>query len=69
MVKAGVNVRAAVLDVAKTERLVDLSLKLEFLDKSRDKSSNSLTHKKVESCFKCLSGSVSLHTQICTKEV
>ncbi|KAG6744902.1 hypothetical protein POTOM_051543 [Populus tomentosa] len=47
MVKAGANVRAAVLDVAKTERLVDLSLKLEFLDKSRDKSSNSLTHKKV----------------------
>ncbi|KAJ6870677.1 rRNA biogenesis protein RRP5 [Populus alba x Populus x berolinensis] len=46
MVKAGANVRAAVLDVAKTERLVDLSLKLEFLDKSRDKSSNSLTHKK-----------------------
>jgi hypothetical protein len=39
------------------------------LDKSRDKSSNSLTHKKVESCFKFLSGSVSLHTQICTKEV
>lgn len=46
MVKAGANVRTAVLDVAKTERLVDLSLKLEFLDKSRDKSSNSLTHKK-----------------------
>ncbi|XP_073261303.1 rRNA biogenesis protein RRP5 isoform X2 [Populus alba] len=46
IVKAGANVRAAVLDVAKTERLVDLSLKLEFLDKSRDKSSNSLTHKK-----------------------
>ncbi|KAF9664808.1 hypothetical protein SADUNF_Sadunf16G0056600 [Salix dunnii] len=46
MVEAGAIVRAAVLDVAKTERLVDLSLKLEFLDKSRDKSFNSLTHKK-----------------------
>ncbi|CAK7342219.1 unnamed protein product [Dovyalis caffra] len=46
-VETGAIVRAAVLDVAKTERLVDLSLKLEFLDKSRDKSSNSLTHKKV----------------------
>ncbi|KAJ6749871.1 hypothetical protein OIU85_000496 [Salix viminalis] len=46
MVEAGAIVRAAVLDVAQTERLVDLSLKLEFLDKSRDKSFNSLTHKK-----------------------
>lgn len=67
--EAGAIVRAAVLDVAKTERLVDLSLKLEFLDKSRDKSFNSLTHKKVESCFKFLSGSISLHALICTKEV
>ncbi|KAG8646904.1 rRNA biogenesis protein RRP5 isoform X3 [Manihot esculenta] len=44
--ETGCTVRAAVLDVAKTERLVDLSLKPEFLDKSRDENSNGQTHKK-----------------------
>lgn len=46
--ETGCTVRAAVLDVAKTERLVDLSLKPEFLDKSRDENSNGQTHKKVK---------------------
>ncbi|EEF30787.1 programmed cell death protein, putative [Ricinus communis] len=45
-VETGSTIRAAVLDVAKTEHLVDLSLKPEFLDKCTDEKSNSQTHKK-----------------------
>ena len=43
----GSTVQAVVLDVAKTERLVDLSLKAEFLDRQKEESSNSQTGKKV----------------------
>ncbi|MFQ6631492.1 hypothetical protein Gotur_009901, partial [Gossypium turneri] len=39
-------VQAAVLDVDKAERLVDLSLKSEFVEKSQEGSSKSQTHKK-----------------------
>ncbi|KAJ4823880.1 hypothetical protein Tsubulata_010462 [Turnera subulata] len=46
-VESGSTVRAVVLDVAMTERLVDLSLKPQFFAKSIDESSKSLqTHKK-----------------------
>ncbi|XVF75995.1 hypothetical protein PTKIN_Ptkin13bG0232000 [Pterospermum kingtungense] len=44
--KAGSIVQAAVLDVAKAERLVDLSLKPEFIEKCRGESSKGQTHKK-----------------------
>ena len=43
----GSTVQAVVLDVAKTERLVDLSLKPEFLDRHKEDSSNSQAGKKV----------------------
>lgn len=42
----GSTVQAVVLDVAKTERLVDLSLKPEFLDRHKEDSSNSQAGKK-----------------------
>ena len=42
----GSPVQAVVLDVAKTEHLVDLSLKPEFLDRHREDSSNSQASKK-----------------------
>ena len=42
----GSTVQAVVLDVAKTERLVDLSLKPEFLDRHKEDSSNSQADKK-----------------------
>ena len=42
----GSPVQAVVLDVAKTEHLVDLSLKPEFLDRHREDSSNSQVGKK-----------------------
>ncbi|KDP21906.1 hypothetical protein JCGZ_03044 [Jatropha curcas] len=45
-VETGSTVRAAVIDVAKRDHLVDLSLKPEFLDKSIDKGSTNQTHKK-----------------------
>ncbi|GKV41870.1 hypothetical protein SLEP1_g49347 [Rubroshorea leprosula] len=44
--ETGSVIQAAVLDVSKSERLVDLSLKPEFVDKSKEKSSKSKTHKK-----------------------
>ena len=46
--ETGSIVQAAVLDVAKAERLVDLSLKPEFIEKSREESSKGQTHKKVK---------------------
>lgn len=49
--ETGATVRAAVLDVAKTERLVDLSLKLEFLDNCIDEGSNCQSRSKVKFCF------------------
>ncbi|CAI9772530.1 unnamed protein product [Fraxinus pennsylvanica] len=54
----GSIIRASVLDVSKIERLVDLSLKLEFIDKSKGERSTVLTHKKV------LDGSVLLRLWI-----
>ncbi|KAJ8754493.1 hypothetical protein K2173_005654 [Erythroxylum novogranatense] len=39
-VETGSHVQAVVLDIAKTEHLVDLSLKPEFLNKALEKSSN-----------------------------
>lgn len=42
----GSTVQAAVLDVSKSERLVDLSLKPEFVVKSKVKSSKKESHKK-----------------------
>lgn len=44
----GSCVRAIVLDVAKAEHLVDLSLKPEFFDDYRGESSKSQSHKKVK---------------------
>lgn len=41
-------VEALVLDVAKAERLVDLTLKPELISRSRERSSMSHTKKKVE---------------------
>ncbi|KAK2985370.1 hypothetical protein RJ640_029327 [Escallonia rubra] len=46
-VKAGSKVRAAVLDIARMERLVDLSLKPEFVHRSTEEGSSVQTHKKV----------------------
>lgn len=40
-------VRAAVLDVSKIERLVDLSLKPEFINRKKEESSTGKTLKKV----------------------
>lgn len=40
-------VRAAVLDVSRIERLVDLSLKPELINKTKEESSASKTLKKV----------------------
>lgn len=45
--ETGSTVLAAVLDVAKTERLVDLSLKAEFINKSREETSGTQSRKKV----------------------
>ncbi|KAK6244021.1 hypothetical protein QUC31_010430 [Theobroma cacao] len=44
--ETGSIVQAAVLDVAKAERLVDLSLKPEFVDKSQEESSKGQIQKK-----------------------
>ncbi|XP_058758623.1 rRNA biogenesis protein RRP5-like [Vicia villosa] len=46
VVEKGSLVEAFVLDFAKAERLVDLTLKPEFINISRDRSSKSLTKKK-----------------------
>ena len=46
-VEKGSIIQAAVLDVAKTEPLVDLSLKTEFVDKFKEESSQTQKHKKV----------------------
>lgn len=51
MAESGCIIRAAVLDVAKTERLVDLSLKPELLDRPRVETSTNNTGKKVEIFF------------------
>lgn len=48
IVEIGSCVRAIVLDVAKAEHLVDLSLKPEFFDDHRGESSKSQSHKKVK---------------------
>ncbi|XP_050226780.1 rRNA biogenesis protein RRP5 [Mercurialis annua] len=45
-VEPGSTFRAAVLDVARTEQIVDLSLKPEFVSKLSNENSNSQTHKK-----------------------
>ncbi|KAK1575786.1 hypothetical protein Q3G72_008289 [Acer saccharum] len=45
-IETGSVIHTVVLDVAKTERLVDLSLRPEFIDRSREKNSSSQTHKK-----------------------
>lgn len=46
-VETGSIVQAVVLDVSKMERLVDLSLKPEFVDRSKQGSSKVESHKKV----------------------
>lgn len=46
IVNVGSTVKAAVLDVAKAERLVDLSLKLEFVHKVKEEASKRQSHKK-----------------------
>ncbi|PON46626.1 Polyribonucleotide nucleotidyltransferase [Parasponia andersonii] len=46
IVETGSSIRATVLDVSKTEHLVDLSLKTMFIDKCRAESSRSQSHKK-----------------------
>ncbi|KAI5396242.1 hypothetical protein KIW84_062447 [Lathyrus oleraceus] len=51
VVEKGSLVEAFVLDFAKAERLVDLTLKPEFIDISRERSSMSHTKKKVEHLF------------------
>lgn len=43
----GSTVRAAVLDIAKVDRLVELSCKPEFVNKLKEETSSSQTHKKV----------------------
>lgn len=40
-------VRAAVLDISKNDRLVDLSLKPEFVNRTKEERSSSKTLKKV----------------------
>lgn len=45
-VKTGSIVQAVVLDVAKAERLVDLTLKPEFVNRSKEESSNRKNHSK-----------------------
>ncbi|XP_059646446.1 rRNA biogenesis protein RRP5 [Cornus florida] len=45
-VEIGSTVHAAVLDVTKIERIIDLSLKPVFIDTSKGKSSDIQTHKK-----------------------
>ena len=46
-VQTGSTIEAVVLDVSKTERLVDLSLKTEIIEKIKEESSRSKSHKKV----------------------
>lgn len=46
-VETGSIIRAVVLDVAKSEHLVDLSLKPEFVYKHKKESFKSQGHKKV----------------------
>lgn len=45
--KTGSTIQAAVLDVAKIERLVELSVKPAFVDKLREETSSMETNKKV----------------------
>lgn len=47
VVEKGSVVEALVLDVAKAEGLVELTLKPEFINRSREKKSTSKTKKKV----------------------
>lgn len=47
-VETGSTIQAAVLDVSKTERLVDLSLKPELVDKRKGQNSSRKTSKKVK---------------------
>lgn len=46
--EAGSTIQAGVLDVSKTDRLVDLSLKPELVDKCKGKSSSRSTTRKVK---------------------
>lgn len=48
MVERGSTIQAAVLDVSKTERLVDLSLKAELVDKWKGENSSRQTNRKVK---------------------
>lgn len=45
--ECGTTVRAAVLDISKSEWLLDLSLKPEFVERSKQEGSNVHTLKKV----------------------
>ncbi|KAE9465295.1 hypothetical protein C3L33_02796, partial [Rhododendron williamsianum] len=51
--KTGSTIQAAVLDVAKIERLVELSVKPAFVDKLREETSSMETNKKVLSIPEC----------------
>jgi len=62
ILESGSEVEALVLDVAKTERLVDLTLKPEFFNSSNE-SSISRTNKKV-SILSCTSPVSCLHAHI-----
>lgn len=46
-VETGSVIQAAILDVAKAECLVDLSLKMVFIDRFREANSNRQAQKKV----------------------
>ncbi|CAN1306960.1 rRNA biogenesis protein RRP5 [Linum perenne] len=52
-VDTGSIIKAAILDVAKSERLVDLTLKPEFLNKFRDQSSSKKSQKKKRKNEEC----------------
>lgn len=61
IVETGSTVRAVVLDVAKAEHLVDLSLKQQLTNKLKEESVRSRTHKKVRTNSLPLSNYVLLH--------
>lgn len=46
-VESGTTIRAAVLDVSKLDRLVDLSLRIEFVNRTKQDSSDAQVSKKV----------------------
>lgn len=49
--ETGSTIQAAVLDISKTERLVDLSLKPELVDKCKEKDSSKPASRKVKPNF------------------